>query len=87
MKFDIISALDRAEVELGYPVSINCSKSEEDYLVQIKAIIPHFPGARGSRVYGQQIAFTKGEILNDDYWMLRDRFAKAVASLKRQIEE
>ena len=87
MKFDIISALDRAEVDLGYPVSFNCSKSEEEYLVQIKAIIPHFPGARGSRVYGQQIAFTKGEVLNDDWWMMNTRFAEAIASLKQQIEE
>jgi len=89
MKFDIIEALDKVQAELPYDSTINCSKSEDGYLVQIKVIVPNLYGQNRthSEVYGQQFVFTKAEVLNDEWYIMNDKFDMAIASLKRQIEE
>ena len=82
MKFDIIGALDIAQKDLApHECRINCSKSEEGYLVQIKVLV------NSNQVYGQQIAFTNGMVLNNDWWYMNEEFSRAIANLKRQIEE
>jgi len=89
MKFDIIDALDKAQKALApYDSQINCSKSEEGYLVQIKVIVPSNQH-RGihPEVYGQQFAFTNQEVMNNEWYVMNDKFDMAIASLKRQIEE
>jgi len=80
MKFDIIGALDRAETELGHQVSINWSKSEDAYLVQVKVLVDP------NKVYGQQIAFTDHEVMMDEWYIMNEKFQNALQALKLQID-
>jgi len=87
MKFDIIDALKQARDVVGHECTINCSLSDGAYLIQIKVIVPYPKPTRGSRVYGQQIAFSNAEVLVNDWYIMNERFQKAIHSLKLQIEE
>jgi len=87
MKFDIIGALDIAQKDLApHECTINCSKSQDGYLVQIKVFIPSSHKMK-AQIYGQQFAFTEGQVRVDEWWVMNERFQKALESLKRQIEE
>ena len=86
MKFDIIGALDIAQKELTpHECEIKAHKDGDIFLIQIKVFIENV--YEPNTAYGQQITLTKGETLDDDWWMMNNRFASAIASLKRQIEE
>jgi len=86
MKFDIIGALDMAQKELSHECTINCSKSQDGYLVQIKVFIPASRRMK-AQIFGQQIASTSHDVLMDEWFIMNDKFANALKSLKRQIEE
>ncbi len=82
MKFDIIDALDIAQHKFpDHMCNVTCSKSQDGYLVQIKVLVDP------NQVYGQQIAFSKAKVINDDWWYINEEFAKAIASLGKQINK
>ena len=88
MKFDIIDALKQARDVVGHECTINCRLSDGAYTIQIKVILPNLYGQDRNRplVYGQQIAFTNAEVLVNDWYIMNERFQKAIHSLKIQIE-
>lgn len=80
MKFDILGALDKAQQEFPeHTCSINCTKSDGSYLIQIKVLVSP------NLAYGQQIAVSVVEAELSSWWEMNERFNDALHSLHVQI--
>jgi hypothetical protein len=86
MKFDLIGAMKDAYEIVGHECVINCTHSDGMYIVQIKVVVPYPTPMRGSKVYGQQIAFREEDVYMDEWFLMNQQFKNAIHSLKMQIE-